>query len=93
MLDVEGQAQERNGLGNGPLAAALDALGGPCAIHSFEERSLSEGATAQAIAFVEISVDGIPGTVFGAGQSASITEASLRALISAVNRARTHTSG
>ncbi len=92
-LDVEGRAQELNGVGNGPLAAALDALGGPYAIHSFEERSLSQGAGAQAIAFVELSVDGMPGTIFGAGKSTSITEASLLALVSAVNRARARTPG
>ncbi len=85
-----GKEEQRQGRGNGPLAAALDALGTACTIHSFEERSLSHGSGAQAMAFVEIAMQGIPGTLFGAGCSTSITEASLQALVSAVNRAFAH---
>lgn len=73
------------GEGNGPLAAAIAALGLPASIHSFEERSLGQGSDARAIAFVELAADE-GGTVFGAGCSGSIVEASLRALVSAGNR-------
>ena len=88
-LDVEWQGMARGlvGEGNGPLAAALDAIGSSAAIHSFEERSIGAGSDARAIAFVEITVPGRAGTLFGAGCSTSIIEASLRALISALNRA------
>ncbi|NSL55339.1 2-isopropylmalate synthase [Uliginosibacterium aquaticum] len=88
-LDVEWQGEARSlaGSGNGPLAAALDAIGSAAAIHSFEERSIGSGSDARAMAFVEITVPGRAGTLFGAGSSTSIVEASLRALISALNRA------
>ncbi len=86
-IEREGVACQLAGKGNGPLAAALDALASSAAIHSFEERSIGAGSGAQAIAFVEITVPDRPGTLFGAGCSTSILEASLRALVSAVNRA------
>ncbi|MDP5239869.1 2-isopropylmalate synthase [Uliginosibacterium sp. 31-16] len=87
-LEVEAGGMPRTlaGTGNGPLAAALAALGVQAAIHSFEEHSLGTGSDARAVAFVEITVPGRPGTVFGAGCSTSIMEASLRALVSALNR-------
>lgn len=88
-LDVErhGTICQLAGNGNGPLAASLDALSSPASIHSFEERSIGAGSDARAIAFVEITVPDRPGTLFGAGCSTSILEASLRALVSAINRA------
>ena len=87
-LEVEWAGVQRTltGTGNGPLAAALAAIGVEAAIHSFEEHSLGSGSGAQAVAFVEITVPGRPGTLFGAGCSTSIVEASLRALVSALNR-------
>lgn len=85
-IERDGEEYSVTGNGNGPLAAALAALGGDAAIHSFEEHSLGRGSDARAIAFVEITVPGRPGTVFGAGCSTSIIEASLRALVSALNR-------
>ncbi len=86
-VEREGTSASLRGHGNGPLAAALDALAAHAAIHSFEERSIGAGADARAIAFVEITVPDRPGTVFGAGCSTSIVEASLKALVSATNRA------
>jgi len=85
-IEKNGVMLHVNGHGNGPLAAALDALGNPCNIHSFEERSLGGGSNAQAIAFIEVAHQDIAGTIFGAGRSTSVMEASLRALISAINR-------
>ncbi|MDQ7990339.1 MAG: 2-isopropylmalate synthase [Candidatus Dactylopiibacterium sp.] len=90
-IDWQGRQTRLTGCGNGPLAAALDALGANVTVHSFEERSLGSGADARAIAFVELTVADRPGTLFGAGCSTSILEASLRALVSAVNRAQAET--
>lgn len=81
----DGKPQRVRGEGNGPLAAGIAALGLPASIHSFEERSLGQGSDARAIAFVELAGDE-GRTVFGAGCSGSIVEASLRALVSACNR-------
>ncbi|MDQ8022526.1 MAG: 2-isopropylmalate synthase [Moraxellaceae bacterium] len=89
-LDVmqDGSPKRLRGEGNGPLDAALAALGiQGVSIHSFEEHSLGRGADARAIAFVELSGEHFASTVYGAGASTSIVEASLRALISACNRA------
>ena len=86
---IDGHPQRLRGEGNGPLDAALRALGLPLAIHSFEERSLGSGADARAVAFVEVACADVSGTLFGAGSSSSIVEASLRALVSASNRLMT----
>jgi 2-isopropylmalate synthase len=83
---IDGKPRRLRGEGNGPLDAALSALGLPLSIHSFEERSLGTGGDARAVAFIEIASPDMAGTLFGAGCSSSIVEASLRALISAANR-------
>jgi 2-isopropylmalate synthase len=73
------------GTGNGPLAAFVHALGLPLRIHSYEERAVSEGAEAQASAFVELSMGDSPASRFGVGLHASIVTASLQAVCSALN--------
>ena len=79
---------EISGAGNGPLAAFVDALGTvgfDVAVLDYSEHAMSAGEDAQAAAYVEASVDGR--TVWGVGIAPSITTASLRAVVSAVNRA------
>ena len=74
--------------GNGPLAAFVDALGTvgfDVAVLDYSEHAMSAGDDAQAAAYVEASVVGK--TVWGVGIAPSITTASLRAVVSAVNRA------
>ncbi|MBU6148226.1 MAG: 2-isopropylmalate synthase [Actinomycetales bacterium] len=77
------------GAGNGPLAAFLDALascGVDARVLDYHEHALSAGGDAQAAAFVECAVgDGI---LWGVGIDASIVVASLKAIISAVNRSQ-----
>ena len=51
----------------------------------YSEHAMSAGEEAQAAAYVEASVGGK--TVWGVGIATSITTASLRAVVSAVNRA------
>ncbi len=75
------------GCGNGPIDAFLDALDLNMRVHHYEERSLSHGSDAAAIAFIELSGDFIPTSVFGAGIHENIVKASLLAILSAVNRA------
>lgn len=83
-----GVETRREGTGNGPLDAAVHALGLPVKVVSFEERSLTAGSDARAIAFVEITMDGVPGSAFGAGLHGNVTTAALLALVSAVARAK-----
>ena len=56
-----------------------------CRVLDYSEHAMSSGEDAQAAAYVEASVGGK--TVWGVGIATSITTASLRAVVSAVNRA------
>jgi 2-isopropylmalate synthase len=87
-VKVDGVETEIRGEGNGPLAAFVDALGGVSIdVHvlDYSEHAMSAGEEAAAAAYVEASVGGQ--TVWGVGIATSITTASLRAVVSAVNRA------
>ncbi|KIQ13503.1 2-isopropylmalate synthase [Rhodococcus sp. Leaf7] len=92
-VKVEGTEQEITGEGNGPLAAFVDALGSigyGVSVLDYSEHAMSAGDDAQAAAYVEAAVR-LPGgaevSVWGVGIATSITTASLRAVVSAVNRA------
>jgi 2-isopropylmalate synthase len=87
-VKIDAVETEISGAGNGPLAAFIDALGGvgfDVAVLDYSEHAMSAGDDAQAAAYVEASVGGR--TVWGVGIAPSITTASLRAVVSAVNRA------
>jgi len=75
-----------DGAGNGPIDATLKALGFPVTLHSYEERAIGKGADAKASAFVELSMTGVVGTTFGVGIHDSIVTASVRAVLSGINR-------
>jgi 2-isopropylmalate synthase len=88
VVKIHGEETEIKGTGNGPLAAFVDALGGvgfDVSVLDYSEHAMSSGEEAQAAAYVEASVGGK--TVWGVGIATSITTASLRAVVSAVNRA------
>ncbi len=88
MVKIDGNETEISGSGNGPLAAFVDALshvGFHVAVHDYSEHAMSAGEEAQAAAYVEASLG--DKTVWGVGIAPSITTASLRAVVSAVNRA------
>ena len=88
VVKVEGTEREITGSGNGPLAAFVDALstiGYDVRVLDYSEHALTAGGDASAAAYVETEVNGE--TVWGVGIASSITTASLRAVVSAVNRA------
>ncbi len=88
MVKIDGVETEIRGEGNGPLAAFVNALGGvgiDVHVLDYSEHAMSAGEEAAAAAYVEASVGGH--TVWGVGIATSITTASLRAVVSAVNRA------
>jgi 2-isopropylmalate synthase len=87
-LDVTlfGQRRRLRGIGNGPIDAAVNALGIQLRIDHYEERALGHGADASALAIVEAARDGLPGSRFGAGRHANIVTASVLAVLSAVRR-------
>ncbi|HEY9825068.1 MAG TPA: 2-isopropylmalate synthase [Stenomitos sp.] len=88
-LMLSGQPVMLHGYGNGPIDAFLKGLGLPLQIHHYEERSLTGGSDAKAIALVELEGAEWSDTVFGAGIHANIVTASILATISAINRAAT----
>jgi 2-isopropylmalate synthase len=77
-----------DGVGNGPIAAlvrALDRLGVDVNVLDYHEHALSTGEDAVAAAYIEAEIDGE--VVWGVATHVSIVTASLRAVITAVNRA------
>jgi 2-isopropylmalate synthase len=88
-IDVEGVPQEVTGVGNGPIAALVDAFerqfGVRVRIRDYHEHAMAASADATAAAYVEADVD--DDAVWGVGLHSSIVTASLRAVVNAVNRA------
>ncbi len=79
---------DAKGTGNGPISAFLNVLehqGVKVRLLDYVEHTLSEGGDAQAAAYVELEVDG--SVLWGVGIDGDISTASLKAVISAVNRA------
>jgi 2-isopropylmalate synthase len=91
VLSAKLQSDEKligiSGCGNGPIDAFINALGFDIRVHSYEERSLSKGSNALAIAYIEIAGEFIQGSLHGVGIHSNIVKASLLAVLSAVNRA------
>jgi 2-isopropylmalate synthase len=89
---VGGEAVTISGGGNGPIAAFVDAvksgLGVEIDVVDYHEHSIGRGADATAVAYVE-TVDGDGATRWGIGTDPNIITASLRAVLSAVERTRT----
>ncbi len=85
-VQQRGETIRLEGVGNGPLDAAVQALGVPMDIVGFEERSVGQGAKSKAMAIIEVSVPNMPGSKFGVGFHDNITTASLMALVSAWRR-------
>lgn len=74
--------------GNGPIdafTAAFDQLGVEVHVLDYAEHALAEGTDATAAAYVEAEVNGQ--VLWGVGLDPSITNASFKAIVSAVNRA------
>ncbi|MFC0039096.1 2-isopropylmalate synthase [Actinomadura rayongensis] len=84
---VDGEIREIEGVGNGPVSAFEDALAGiGVRVHvlDYAEHAMSAGGDARAAAYVECDVDGT--SVWGVGIDGNIVTASLKAILSAVNR-------
>ena len=79
---------EASGRGNGPVAAFLEiirAQGFDVTLYDYVEHALSAGGDAQAAAYIELQVDGE--RLWGVGIDSDISTASLKAIVSGVNRA------
>ncbi|KAA5604808.1 2-isopropylmalate synthase [Roseospira marina] len=90
-LVVNGEECRVSGRGNGPLDAFVDGLrnhlGMGLEVVNYSEHALGVGASAQAYAYVEMKAEG-HAPMFGVGRHANIVQASLNAILSAVNRVR-----
>lgn len=88
--EINGQTHTLRGTGNGPIDAAVSALheaGITLQVRSYEERAMSisqHGGDARASAFIETMIDGVE--YYGVGIDDNIISASIKALISALNR-------
>ncbi|MER7563247.1 2-isopropylmalate synthase [Streptomyces sp. NPDC097941] len=85
---VDGVDTVLTGSGNGPISAFFDALakvGIDARLLDYQEHTMSEGASAQAASYIECAIDGK--VLWGIGIDANTTRASLKAVVSAVNRA------
>ncbi len=87
-LRVDEEEVVATGVGNGPIAAFLGIMaeqGYEIELYDYVEHALSAGGDAQAAAYVELDVNGL--RLWGVGIDADISTASLKAVVSSVNRA------
>ncbi|PKO36311.1 MAG: 2-isopropylmalate synthase [Betaproteobacteria bacterium HGW-Betaproteobacteria-6] len=90
-VDIDGTPHILTGEGNGPINAAVHALqtaGITVQVRSYEERSMvpmGEDGNARACAFMEIAGKN-SGECYGVGVDSNIVTASIKALVSGVNR-------
>jgi 2-isopropylmalate synthase len=89
-LMVDGKPKTIKGHGNGPVDGFVDAIrkdsGISFDIADYREHAMGHGASAAAIAYVELRLaDGT--SLFGVGIDKNIVVASLKAVVSGVNRA------
>jgi 2-isopropylmalate synthase len=85
---LDGEERALEGTGNGPIAAFVDAVCGvgiDVQVLDYSEHALSSGRDALAASYVECSVEGR--VLWGVGLDTNIVRASMRAVVSAVNRA------
>jgi len=87
-LRIGDETESAESTGNGPIAAFLNIMseqGIEVKLYDYVEHALSAGGDALAAAYVELNVNGK--RLWGVGIDADISTASLKAVVSAVNRA------
>ena len=91
--DDEPVEREASGIGNGPIAAFLNAIsnfGVEASIMDYVEHTMSVGTDAMAASYVECQVGEADDAqiVWGVGIDSSITTSALKSIISAINRSQ-----
>ncbi|HTH77473.1 MAG TPA: 2-isopropylmalate synthase [Ramlibacter sp.] len=88
-VQMAGRSFGVRGTGNGPIDAFVEGLGAECGetirVLDYHEHAIGGGANAQAVAYLELRVG--EKTLFGVGMDSNIVSASLKAIVSAVQRA------
>lgn len=89
-LRFNGQQHQLTGEGNGPIDAFVRAIASAGVpkfnLLSYAEHSLGQGAEARAVSYIQIKTER-GNTYFGAGIDTNIELASIKAVVSALNRA------
>ena len=89
VLSVRGQFMQLESRGNGPIDAFFNALGQAgiegYSFISYSEHAISMGSDSQAVAYIELRVPG-GRRIFGVGTEHNINFASVRGILSAINR-------
>jgi 2-isopropylmalate synthase len=89
-VEVGGDLIHIEGAGNGPIDAFVEALGTACGetirVLDYHEHAIGAGANAQAVAYLELRVG--DRTLFGVGMDSNIVSASLKAIVSGLQRAQ-----
>lgn len=89
-LVIDGTAHRLLGKGNGPIDAFTHALSGTTLpkfeVLSYSEHSLGKGSEARAVSYIQIKTER-GHALFGAGIDTNIELASIKAIVSALNRA------
>jgi 2-isopropylmalate synthase len=89
-ISVDGRRQKINGRGNGPIDAFVSAVsrisGEKITFVDYHEHAIGSGADAMAVTYIELKI-GDGRALFGVGRDANIVTASLKAVLSALNRA------
>jgi 2-isopropylmalate synthase len=87
-LRVDDAVVDESTRGNGPVDAFLkvmDSQGFTISLYDYVEHAMSAGGDAKAAAYVDLEVNGV--RLWGVGVDADIATASLKAIVSSVNRA------
>lgn len=89
-LQWQGDTLDINGQGTGPIDAFVQAISTALErkvrVLDYSEHAVGEGAGAKAVAYVEMRFDDCH-TVYGVGMDANIVSASIRAIVSGLQRA------
>jgi 2-isopropylmalate synthase len=91
LVQMGGRQFSVDGSGSGPIDAFVNGLnrhlgGSPVRVLDYHEHSIGSGADAQAAAYLELRI-GDALTLFGVGIDANIVSASLKAIVSGLQRA------
>jgi 2-isopropylmalate synthase len=85
-VKVDGQTKIIEGNGNGPIDAFAHALGQNLSVVDYHEHAIGAGSNASAVSYIEVRL-GNERPVHGVGIDPNILTASLKAVLSGLNRA------
>jgi 2-isopropylmalate synthase len=87
-VEIAGRSMSIHGAGNGPIDAFVEGLSAACGesirVLDYHEHATGSGADAQAVAYLELRIG--QRTLFGVGMDSNIVSASLKAIVSGLQR-------